>query len=110
MKRMSKEYGWVAVGVYLGLSVIDFPFCFLAVRLAGPERIGQIEHKVLSGLKTAFAPAWEVIEPVVEPVLRNFRKEKEVVDGAGAAIEEAGARAEDRRETASKYICDSRVD
>jgi len=87
----------------LGLSAIDFPFCFLAVRLAGPERIGQIEHKVLSGLKSAFTPVWQVIEPVVEPVLRNFRKEQEAVDGAGAAIEEAGVKAEDRRESASEY-------
>jgi hypothetical protein len=103
MKRMSKEYGWVAVGVYLGLSALDFPFCFLAVRLAGPGRIGRIEHTILSSLKSAFEPVWQVIEPVVEPVLKNFRKEKELVDGAVAEVEQAGAEVERHPETASMY-------
>lgn len=40
IKRLSKEYGWVAVGVYLGLSVLDFPFCFLLVKVVGTEKIG----------------------------------------------------------------------
>lgn len=39
-KKLSREYGWSAVGVYFALSVLDFPFCFLFVRLVGTERIG----------------------------------------------------------------------
>ena len=35
--------------MYLGLSVIDFPFCFLAVRLIGPARIGEVEHTIVDG-------------------------------------------------------------
>ncbi|KAH9876049.1 hypothetical protein J1614_003928 [Plenodomus biglobosus] len=54
LKQLSKEYGWTAVGVYLGLSAIDFPFCFLAVRLLGTERIGHYEDVV----KNAF---WSVV-------------------------------------------------
>lgn len=27
LKKLTKEYGWVTVGVYLGLTVLDFPFC-----------------------------------------------------------------------------------
>lgn len=42
LKKLSKEYGWAAVGIYLGLSVLDFPFCFLLVRTLGTERIGRI--------------------------------------------------------------------
>jgi hypothetical protein len=42
LKRLSKEYGWSAVGVYLALSVLDFPFCFLLVRTLGTERIGML--------------------------------------------------------------------
>lgn len=42
LKKLSREYGWAAVGVYLGLSVLDFPFCFLLVRVVGTEKIGQI--------------------------------------------------------------------
>ena len=41
MKKLTKEYGWVTVGVYLGLSVIDLPFCFLLVRVVGTDRIGE---------------------------------------------------------------------
>ena len=40
LKKLSREYGWSAVGVYLALSVLDFPFCFLLVRFVGTEKIG----------------------------------------------------------------------
>ncbi|KAI1438471.1 hypothetical protein GGR50DRAFT_691334 [Xylaria sp. CBS 124048] len=51
LKKLSREYGWVAVGVYLGLSVLDFPLCFLLVRVVGTERIGEIEHYIVSQVK-----------------------------------------------------------
>jgi N-terminal acetyltransferase 2 len=41
LKKLSREYGWSAVGVYFALSVLDFPFCFLLVRVVGTERIGE---------------------------------------------------------------------
>lgn len=41
LKKLSREYGWSAVGVYLALSVLDFPFCFLLVRTVGTEKIGE---------------------------------------------------------------------
>lgn len=54
LKKLSREYGWTAVGVYLSLSVLDFPFCFLLVRVVGTEKIGswsilweQCEHIIL---------------------------------------------------------------
>jgi hypothetical protein len=40
LKKLSREYGWTAVGIYLALSVLDFPFCFLLVRTVGTEKIG----------------------------------------------------------------------
>jgi hypothetical protein len=52
LKRLSKQYGWLAVGVYFGLSAIDFPFCYLAVRMLGTERVGYYEHVVVEGIKT----------------------------------------------------------
>lgn len=42
LKKLSREYGWTAVGVYLALSVLDFPFCFLLVRVVGTEKIGEL--------------------------------------------------------------------
>lgn len=51
MKKLSREYGWTAVGVYFALSVLDFPFCFLAVRWIGTDTIGHWEHVIVERLK-----------------------------------------------------------
>lgn len=40
LKKLGREYGWSAFGVYMALSVLDFPFCFLLVKWAGTDRIG----------------------------------------------------------------------
>ncbi|KAJ5542017.1 hypothetical protein N7535_004435 [Penicillium sp. DV-2018c] len=53
LKKLSREYGWSALGVYLALSALDFPFCFAAVRLLGVERIGYYEHVIVSFVKDA---------------------------------------------------------
>ncbi|KAI0854901.1 hypothetical protein F4860DRAFT_497978 [Xylaria cubensis] len=50
LKKLSREYGWAAVGVYFALSVLDFPFCFLLVRVVGTDKIGEFEHWVLSNV------------------------------------------------------------
>ncbi|KAF2085968.1 hypothetical protein K490DRAFT_18733, partial [Saccharata proteae CBS 121410] len=63
LRKLSREYGWVALGVYLGLSVLDFPFCFLAVRMLGTDRIGRWEHAAIS----AFWRAVHVVAPNVHP-------------------------------------------
>lgn len=57
MRKLSREYGWSALGVYLGLSVLDFPFCFLAVRWLGTERIGRWEHAVIEAF-------WDGVEKI----------------------------------------------
>lgn len=41
LKKLSREYGWSAVGVYFLLSAADFPFCYLLVKYLGTERIGE---------------------------------------------------------------------
>lgn len=51
LKKLSREYGWSAVGVYLGFSVLDFPFCFLLVRTIGTDKIAEAEHYVVSNIK-----------------------------------------------------------
>ncbi|KAF8464079.1 hypothetical protein BDZ91DRAFT_660680 [Kalaharituber pfeilii] len=51
LKQLSREYGYAALGVYLGLSLLDFPFCFLAVRYLGTERIGHLEERFLAWLR-----------------------------------------------------------
>lgn len=86
--------------MYLSLSVLDFPFCFLAVRLAGPERIGQIEHAILTRVKSVTAPLWEMVEPIIG----NWRKGKEAANEAGEAVERADEHAEQRPAVASRSI------
>lgn len=51
MRKLSREYGWSALGVYLALSALDFPFCFLAVRMLGTDRIGHWEHAIVNTVK-----------------------------------------------------------
>jgi hypothetical protein len=81
MKAMSKKYGWTVVGIYLGLSALDFPFCFLAVRWFGPERIGHLEHVIVSHV-------WGALESVI-PGLKEKRLENERL-----ALEQGGTAGE----------------
>lgn len=37
--------------MYLVLSAVDFPFCLLAVRMLGTERIGRWEHAAVSAVR-----------------------------------------------------------
>lgn len=48
--------------MYLGLSALDFPFCFVAVRLLGVERIGHWEHVAVSSVKDVFKSVWPQAE------------------------------------------------
>jgi hypothetical protein len=52
MRRLSREYGWSALGVYLLLSALDFPFCFAAVRLLGVDRIGHYEAVIMDSVRS----------------------------------------------------------
>ncbi|KAJ5653476.1 hypothetical protein N7490_000479 [Penicillium lividum] len=58
LRKLSREYGWAALGVYLTLSALDFPICFAAVRLLGVERIGHFEHVVVQSVKNTFPSIW----------------------------------------------------
>ena len=61
LKKLSREYGWAAVGVYLGLSVLDFPFCFLLVRTLGTERIGEYSKSPLYNTSRGLSGGEEVM-------------------------------------------------
>lgn len=87
LKSLSKEYGWTAVGVYLGLSALDFPFCFLAVRMLGTDRIGFAEDKVVGWF-------WGAVGAVAPEL-------------AGDRQAQAEARAEQEREGQGEDACES---
>ena len=76
-KELSRRYGYAAVGVYLGLSVIDFPFCFLAVRMVGPERVGEVEHAIVDAF-------WSLVSYVVPSMAPESRTENETLVEAEA--------------------------
>lgn len=98
MRKLSREYGWSALGVYLLLSALDFPFCFAAVRLLGVDRIGHWEHTILESAK-------RVLDSVL-PFSLSAQKEEEVQvegEGEGSTATQAGeASSQDPRENASE--------
>ncbi|EPY51071.1 N alpha-acetylation like protein Nat2 [Schizosaccharomyces cryophilus OY26] len=57
VKDLTKKYGWWALGVYLGISAIDFGISFAFVRTLGTEKIGYIEQSVVGSLRRFFN--WE---------------------------------------------------
>ena len=46
LKHLMKEYGYAGLGVYLGLSFIDLPICYVMVHSMGKEQIEYYENKV----------------------------------------------------------------
>jgi N-terminal acetyltransferase 2 len=46
MRKLSREYGWSALGVYLALTALDFPFCYMLVRYLGTDRIGKLSSGI----------------------------------------------------------------
>ncbi|KAK8158725.1 hypothetical protein BKA80DRAFT_277763 [Phyllosticta citrichinensis] len=84
MRKLSREYGWVALGVYLGLSVLDFPFCFLAVRMLGTDRIGRWEHAVVQGF-------WDLVHVAFPDLHKGQPKAEEVLTPTDAGQVKDGA-------------------
>jgi hypothetical protein len=76
LKQLSREYGWSALGVYFLLSALDFPFCFLAVRALGTERIAHWEHAALEWIKGIIPFSFSTPEE---------QAPQEILDRAGAA-------------------------
>lgn len=55
--------------------MLDFPFCFLAVQLIGPERIGEAEHAVVDGF-------WHLVAYVMPSMKPEDRAPIEAVEAA----------------------------
>lgn len=79
--------------VYLGLSALDFPFCFLAVRLIGPDRIGEVEHKIVDWF-------WHWVA-VFAPSMRP--QEQQVVEDIGEVKDDIAEDAKVKKDNASEY-------
>lgn len=46
LKELMKKYGYAALGVYLFLSMLDLPLCYLFVASVGDEKIKEYQEKV----------------------------------------------------------------
>ncbi|KAI0108218.1 hypothetical protein F4814DRAFT_451499 [Daldinia grandis] len=99
LKKLSREYGWAALGVYLGLTVLDFPFCFLLVRSVGTDRIGAIEDWVVSNVSKLIPQSIRTKWREYRQALKEAEKENlgdteisEDVEMAGWGVEEAEKR------------------
>ncbi|KAI9167650.1 putative N-terminal acetyltransferase [Paramyrothecium foliicola] len=103
LRKLMKEYGWVAVGVYFGLSVVDLPLSFLIVRWAGVETIGNIEHYIVStvgsvipesirqGAKDLWRKTWQAFKRTEQKELGSGEI-SEKVEMASWGVEEAQER------------------
>jgi len=92
MKSLSREYGYSALGVYLLLSALDFPFCFLLVKVVGTERIAWAEHIVVSYFKSLVG-----IPIVGEEIVDEINNDVLVSQGEGGDIQKHDAVDLDRR-------------
>ncbi|KAI1498090.1 peptide alpha-N-acetyltransferase Nat2 [Biscogniauxia marginata] len=99
LKKLSREYGWSALGVYLALSVLDFPFCFLLVRVVGTDKIGELEHYIVSSVKKVIPESvrdrWhEYRKALKQAEQEHFGNDdiSEHVEMAGWGVEEAEKR------------------
>lgn len=94
LKKLSREYGWAALGVYLALTALDFPFCFLAVRLMGTERIGHYEHVILSYIKGVVKwPLPQSAQDQIEGVGDVVKEKMGLEEGQGKRILEESSEA-----------------
>ncbi|CAK7211621.1 DUF1279 super [Sporothrix bragantina] len=97
IKKLSKEYGWTAVGVYFGLSLLDFPFCFLLVRTLGTDRVAAAEEYVVEHVKTVIPESikerWRKYRAALKDTKReNGVEEAEAQEGDGWGVKEAEER------------------
>lgn len=75
IKELMRTYGYSALGVYLGLSLIDFPLCFLMVHSLGEETLSVYLNK----FKQAFGfgkSEEEVIKEVRDKIARKEEEKK----------------------------------
>ncbi|KFY52442.1 hypothetical protein V496_08447 [Pseudogymnoascus sp. VKM F-4515 (FW-2607)] len=96
MKKLSREYGWSALGVYLALSALDFPLCYLLVHWLGTDRVGRWEHAVVSRvaplIPVVVKERWFALKAWMhsaEEEITGSDDLSDVVDMAGWGVEEA---------------------
>jgi len=87
------------LGVYLLLSALDFPFCYLLVRYLGTDRIGEWEHIIVSNVKMIIPESvkstWHEWRDSVKQAEHEAFGDEEIsdhVEMVGWGVEEADAK------------------
>lgn len=84
------------------MSILDFPFCYLAVRMLGTERVGHYEHVVVEAIKSLirvpfpnlFNGSNDLEGPVAEEIREAAEREEALGhDGAQLVGQDGGAEA-----------------
>ncbi|KAK2625416.1 hypothetical protein QTJ16_004728 [Diplocarpon rosae] len=96
LKKLGREYGWSALGVYFLLSALDFPFCYLLVMWLGTDRIGHWEEVVVTNVKKLipdsiekFWHEWRASMKTAEQEFTGNDAVSEGVEMSGWGVEEA---------------------
>ncbi|KAH6844991.1 hypothetical protein B0I37DRAFT_378872 [Chaetomium sp. MPI-CAGE-AT-0009] len=96
LKKLSREYGWAAAGIYLALSVLDFPFCFLLVRTVGTEKIAYLEDIVVHNAQKVIPERvqawWREYRQAAKEAKRERTGEVDELDVIGHGVAEAEQR------------------
>ncbi|KAK4038268.1 N-terminal acetyltransferase 2 [Parachaetomium inaequale] len=96
LKKLSREYGWAAAGIYLSLSVLDFPFCFLLVRTVGTEKIAHLEDVVVRNVQKVIPEGvqtwWHEYRQAAKEAKRERTGEMGELDIIGHGVAEAEQR------------------
>jgi len=117
LRKLSREYGWSALGVYLLLTAVDLPLCFIAVRWLGTDRIGHWEHMIVErfwGLVELALPnvrrgqggqSVDEVERVGEPVDGVFPRVDSQSDEVGVQGYDHGVKEAEQRNKAEASEC-----
>ncbi|KAF9519242.1 hypothetical protein BS47DRAFT_83710 [Hydnum rufescens UP504] len=63
LKSLIKTHGWYALGVYFGLSLLDFSLTFAVIYLVGAEQV----NKLTGGVRSTFSGLFHKDQPPVDP-------------------------------------------
>lgn len=74
-RKLTREYGRAAVGIYFLLSILDYPFFFLLVKAVGTDRIGKVEAHIVSAISSV------VPEPIRIKVRETWESVKDSLKG-----------------------------
>lgn len=80
LKELSRKYGKAAIGVYLGISLIDYAFAFLLVHQLGATRIAAYEDSIYRKIRQ-----WTGKEDTMTKIQQSSR---DVINSAAETIDE----------------------